>query len=71
MNKLTAAANAAKKKLLLETLEKCDWNLTRTAIELGLGSPSNVARTMKDLGLSRELEKARKDGRVTRAWKGK
>jgi hypothetical protein len=69
MNKLIEAGNAARKALLLATLEEHDWNLTRAAIALGISGPSNTSRELKKFA-PKEYAKARKEGRITTVWKG-
>lgn len=58
------AARAAKRALLAETLLAQSWNLSATARELGLSSPSDVIRAIRDVGLESEYEKARESGLV-------
>lgn len=55
------AKHAAERALLLKTLKSNAWNLTHTARALEMPGPSQVLRSIKDLGLSDEYEKAKGD----------
>jgi transcriptional regulator with GAF, ATPase, and Fis domain len=61
-----AAKRSAQRELLLATLERTHWNLSQTADDLGLSSPSDVLRAVAELDLSAELEAARASGLVSR-----
>lgn len=54
-----AAAIAAKRELLLSTLNNCDWNLSAAARELGMPGASQVIRAIHDTGLMKQYDAAR------------
>lgn len=59
-----AGALAAGRALLLETLTAEGWNLTGAAETLGMGNASAVLRAIRDHGLDREYEAARRRGDI-------
>lgn len=62
-----AAAKAAQREALLETLEACGWCLSEAAKALGLGvGTGNVIRSIKTLGLTEDYEAARHGGLIVR-----
>ncbi len=62
-SKLTAAGDRAKweteRAMLLKTLRAKDWNLTHTATELGMGSPTAVLHALDRYELRADYEKQR------------
>lgn len=60
------AAMDAKRRLLLDTLEKHNWNLTATAEILRMGANAAVIRALKELAPAEYLA-AKKAGKVTQA----
>lgn len=67
-SKLTIAAEeaalGAKRKLLLDTLTACDWNLSRVCETLEMGSVSQVIRSIRETGLEPQYEAAKKRGDI-------
>ncbi len=59
------AARAAQREALLASLERHGWNLTAASEELRVGSPANVIRSIRTLGLGAEYEAARLARRVS------
>jgi hypothetical protein len=54
-------------KILLDQLKATNWNLAHTAERLRLGyGTANVLRTIHDLGLTEEYEKAKAAGKIKR-----
>lgn len=51
-----------RRALLLEALKTHGWNLTQTAAHFGIAGAGALSRTIRDLGLSREYDAARKRG---------
>ena len=64
-SKLTLAAEAAQRGMLLQALKDGGWNLTVCAEALDLSSPSDVLRAIKGLGLTDEYEAAKERGDVS------
>lgn len=65
-SKLTEIGRDAMRKALLDEVERADWNLSVVAESLRLECASNVARTMENIGLGEELQRAREAGKVAR-----
>lgn len=63
-SKLTLAAEAVQRGMLLKALKDHDWNLSRVSDELGLGHPSAVLRSIKQLDLADEYEAAKAEGKA-------
>lgn len=59
-----AAAIAAGRALLLDTLTAEGWSLTATAAALGLAGVSQVIRAIREHGLESEYEAARRRGDI-------
>jgi hypothetical protein len=57
---------AIRRRILRYALESANWKLSEVAKELQLGGTGNLLRTIKEVGLEPELERARADGRVQR-----
>lgn len=57
------AARSAQKELLLATLGRLNWNLTKTAEVLEMGARGNVIRALKELAPF-EYEQAKEAGLV-------
>ena len=53
------AKHATERALLLKTLKAKGWNLTHTAEALEMPGPSQVLRSIKDLGLSDDYAAAK------------
>lgn len=66
MNRLTEAGRAAMRRLLLEELQRCEWNLTHVAERLRLPNASAVLREIRRLTLLVEYTTAKAEGRVRR-----
>ncbi len=59
------AARAAQKDALLKALNQSNWNLSATSDALGMGSPANVLRSIRLLGLCAEYERAKAAGMIS------
>jgi len=74
-NKLLALGSlmsaALRRAVLREVLNRHEWNMPAAAEELGLAGTTVVLRTIKDLGLGKDLERARLSGLVRRGRKSK
>lgn len=57
---------AIRRRIVQYALEASGWRLSKVAKELQLGGTGNLLRTIKELGLEPELERARAKGLVRR-----